>query len=447
VFENNHYNIYAAEMPAQLTGAQAAAADRDAAVLPPYNRSGGDIARLLETPMAGLPPVKAYPQSEYHPHLSLDQIGQPTVGVGADRFGAYAAGGISMMWSDMLGNHTLGTTVQLTSRFQEIGGAVGYLNQKSRWNWGMVGEQTPYVTGSFSQGLANVNGGTAVVEQTYRVTQINRAFTGIAQYPFSRAQRLEFAAGGRRISFDQQIDTDVFSPITGERIDHQVQELPRPGALNLGESSAALVYDSSIFGATGPIIGQRYRFELSQVAGSLTYSGLLFDFRRYVMPVRPFTFAFRGLHYGRYGSGGEDTRLSPLYLGYPGLVRGYEVGSFDASECESVATCKAFDQLVGSRMAIGNAEIRFPLYGLFSRKSMYGPLPLEIAFFGDSGIAWTSSGRPAFLSGGNREWVKSVGTAFRLNAFGYAIAELDFVKPLDRPQRGWMWQFNLTPGF
>ena len=33
------------------------------------------------------------------------------------------------------------------------------------------------------------------------------------------------------------------------------------------------------------------------------------DYRRYVMPVRPLTFAFRGLHYGRYGSGGEDSRL------------------------------------------------------------------------------------------------------------------------------------------
>jgi outer membrane protein assembly factor BamA len=267
------------------------------------------------------------------------------------------------------------------------------------------------------------------------------------QYPFSRAQRLEFAAGGRRISFDQELDTDFFSPITGDRIDHRVEELPRPNALNLGESSAALVYDSSIFGATGPIIGQRYRFELSELGGSLTYSGLLADFRRYFMPVRPFTFAFRGLHYGRYGSGGEDQRLSPLYLGYPGLVRGYEVGSFTAAECETVSSCKAFDQLMGSRIAIGNAELRFPLYGLFSRKSMYGPLPLEVAFFGDTGIAWTSSAKPAFLSSGNRDWVKSVGTALRVNAFGYAIAEFDFVRPIDRPDRGWIWQFNLTPGF
>jgi len=39
---------------------------------------------------------------------------------------------------------------------------------------------------------------------------------------------------------------------------------------------------------------------------------------------------------------GEDQRLSPLYLGYPGMVRGYEVGSYDATECEVSATSSCF---------------------------------------------------------------------------------------------------------
>ena len=52
------------------------------------------------------------------------------------------------------------------------------------------------------------------------------------------------------------------------------------------------------------------------------------------MPVRRFTFATRLVHYGRYASDGEDIRLQPLFLGQPGLVRGYSYGSFDASECD-----------------------------------------------------------------------------------------------------------------
>jgi hypothetical protein len=446
VFEADRYNIYATEAMQQTAGRTNV--DRDAAVLPPYNRREGEVAQLLQSPSTGLPAPVVYPETGYKPRLSLDAVGQPTVGIGADRFGAYGAGGLSFMWSDMLGNHQLGTTIQITNRFEEFGGAVSYINRTHRWNWGLVGEQTPYVTGGIAQGLTTVDGRTAIVEQTVRVTQINRAVSALAQYPFSRAHRVEVAGGVRRISFDNQIDSEYFSPITGELFDRQKEELPRPDALNLGETSAALVYDSSVFGATSPIIGQRYRFEYSQAAGSLLYSGVLTDYRKYFMPVRPVTFAVRGLHYGRYGRDGEDQRLSPLYLGYPGMVRGYEMGSFNADECASadLTSCDVFDRLVGSRLMIGSAELRAPLLGLFNPRAMYGAVPVEVGVFADAGVAWTSDIKPGFL-GGDREWVRSVGATIRFNAFGYAIGEFAYVRPLDRPGRGWMWQFNLSPGF
>jgi hypothetical protein len=448
VFEADHYNIYATDTAQATTVARSAGVDdRDAAVLPPSSRREAQVAQLLQAPTVGLPPPVTYPVRNYQPRLSLDAVGQPTVGVGADRFGAYAAGGLSFMWSDMLGDHQLGTTIQVTNRFEEIGGAVGYINRTHRWNWGVVGEQTPYVMGSFAQGLTTVDGRLTFVEETHRITQINRAVSGLVQYPFSRAHRFELAGGVRRISFDQEVETFFFSPTTGQLLGDTTEELPRPDALDLGETSAALVYDSSVFGATSPIIGQRYRFELSQVVGSLLYSGILTDYRKYFMPARPFTFAVRGLHYGRYGRDGEDLRLPPLFLGYPGLVRGYEMGSFSAAECEEDGLqCAAFDQLVGSRMAIVSAEFRFPLVGLFNRRAMYGPLPIELGVFTDAGVAWTSDLRPAF-AGGDRDWVRSVGATLRFNAFGFAVGELDYVKPLDRPERGWLWQFNLTPGF
>jgi len=446
IFEEDHHNIYATTTTTAPQGGTVA--ERDASVLPPYNRRTGDVAELLAAPTEGLPPQSTtYTETEYQAKLGLDQVGQPTVGVGADRFGAYAAGGLSFLWSDMLGDHVLGTTIQVTNRLQEFGGAVGYLNRTSRWNWGIVAEQTPYVTGGFARGITTVNGGEAFVEQTHRITQIDRAASGVLHYPFSRAHRVEFTAGARQISFDQDLETRVFSLITGSQIDRTVEELPRPDSLTLGEAGTALVYDSSLMGATGPILGQRYRFEFTQTTGSLAYSGVLADFRRYFMPARPFTIALRGLHYGRYGSDGEDPRLAPMYIGYPGLVRGYEINSFDATECVvNAASCAAFDQLVGSRIAVAGAELRFPLFGVFSRRSFYGPLPIEVAFFGDAGTAWTQGDEPSAL-GGSRDWVRSVGTALRLNAFGYAILELDYVRPLDRPGRGWLWQFNLTPGF
>jgi hypothetical protein len=43
--------------------------------------------------------------------------------------------------------------------------------------------------------------------------------------------------------------------------------------------------------------------------------------------------------------------------------------------------------------------------------------------------------------------VKSVGAGARVNLFGYAVVEIDYVKPLDRPRKGWIWQFNFSPGW
>ena len=448
VFEEDHHNIYAADGARPATVGALAAGGTNAAVLPPGNRKPDTVVQLLDSPQIGLPAPQRQEVTDYRGNLSLEAISQPTVGIGVDRFGTYAAGGISFLFSDLLGDHMLGTTVQSTSRIQETGAQVVYLNRKSRWNWGLVGEHLPYVTGGFGEGFAAVDGQEVFVRETARLTQLNSGASAIAQYPFSRVQRLELSAGMRRIGFDAEIERQIFSPVTGEFLDQRTEELPRPDSLNLGEATAALVYDSSIMGATGPIVGRRYRFEYAQMAGSLTYGGVLADFRRYFMPVRPFTFAVRGLHYGRYGADAEDSRLSPLFIGYQGLVRGYDIGSFDAGECQSsdFSTCEAFDRLNGSRVAVASAEIRFPLLGVFSKRSFYGAFPVELAFFGDAGVAWDSDTKPSF-AGGDREWARSVGVALRANVLGFAIAEIDYVRPLDRSRRGWLWQFGLTPGF
>ena len=71
---------------------------------------------------------------------------------------------------------------------------------------------------------------------------------------------------------------------------------------------------------------------------------------------------------------------------------------------------------------------------------------MELAFFGDAGVAWTTDIKPSF-SGGQRDFVRSAGVALRANVLGYAIAEIDYVRPFDRCRRGWVWQFGLTPGF
>lgn len=448
VFEHDDYDIYASDGSKPATVGALATLSGNLAVLPPANRRSDSVTQLLESSSTGLPAPRDYATEDYKAKLSLEGISQPTIGVGADQFGTYAAGGISFVFSDILNNHLFGATIQSTSRIQETGAQAMYLNRDSRWNWGLVVEHIPYVTGSYGQGLVDVNGETAIAQQTMRVTQLNSGASAIAQYPFSRVHRLEVSAGVRRIGFDAEVETQLFDATTGALFDQQTEDLPRPDAITMAESTAALVYDSSLFGATSPLVGRRYRFEYSQMAGTLTYGGFLADYRQYFMPARPFTIALRGMHYGRYGSDGEDQRLTPLYLGYQGLIRGYDFGSFDANECESIAmvSCPAFDRLNGSRVAVLNAEFRFPLLGLFSRKNFYGPFPIEMALFADAGLAWTSDIKPRF-AGGDRDWARSAGAALRVNVLGFAVAEIDYVRPLDRSRKGWLWQFGLTPGF
>jgi hypothetical protein len=224
------------------------------------------------------------------------------------------------------------------------------------------------------------------------------------------------------------------------------QTVPSVDSLNLYDASTALVKDTTSFGATSPIAGERLRLEFAPTFGDLRLNSVTLDARRYLMPVRPITFAGRVVHLGRYGSDSEDTRLQPLFLGYSTLVRGYDINSFTAAECHANATssCPEFDRLVGSRMVIFNGEVRAPLVGLFRHRLDYGALPIEVFGFVDSGATWT---KDISLGSNGHNFVTSVGAGTRVNVLGFLIAEFNLVKALDRPQKGLQFVFNLRPGF
>jgi outer membrane protein assembly factor BamA len=286
-----------------------------------------------------------------------------------------------------------------------------------------------------------------VSEEQTLLWEIHREVAGTAAYPFNRAQRLEFSGGFRNISFARERETRVFFLPTGELLDRREVDLESPDSLQLGVSSAALVYDTALFGGIGPILGQRYRFEGGTTLGSLQYNTALADFRRYLMPLRPLTIAARALHFGRYGTDAEDNRLQALFLGNSSLVRGYTVNSFDASECVggSGDTCPVFDRLVGSRIAVASLELRLPLLGPLGLVETF-PLPMELAVFGDAGTAWDSADSPDW-AGGDRQSVTSHGASLRVNLVGMAIGQINLVHPNDRPARDWIWEFNLIPTF
>jgi hypothetical protein len=458
VFRANGYELYAVDTPTAMAMPPTTAyrpygsTVSPAAVLPPFQRSGEVLPGLLQNSLLGLPADTAFPVQRYRPRLALTYISQPSLALGSSQFGTFVGGGAELYFSDILGNHNLVTGLQVQGSLKDLNGLLGYQNLSHRLNWGVGVQQTPYLTGGFAEGTALVDSVPALVDQELTQRQINRDVFGQVSYPFNQAQRIEFNAGYSNISFSNELRTQAVSLLTGDVLLDDKVDLPAGRSLNLGVASAALVYDNSFFGATSPIFGQRYRLEVSPTVGSLNYVGVLGDYRKYFMPVRPFTFAARLMHYGRYGKDGEDPRLQPLFLGYPGLVRGYDFGSFDASECKPTTAdpnaCPVFDRLLGSRMVVGNAELRFPLLGVLGVGSgYYGAFPLELALFGDGGLAWDTQHDPSILGSGSRDPVFSAGAGLRINLLGFAIAEVDLVRPFERPGKGWVWQFELQPGF
>ncbi len=451
VYKEDEYSIYALDSPEETEVKERAAQFGQIypSLLPPREKPEGEVVSLLNNPLFGLPSEAEFKIEDYKPKLSLDYITQPQLAVGVDRFGTYTAGGIAMIFSDMLGYDSLVTMFQVSSRLADTTALVAFQNSRTRLNWGIAAQRIPYIYGGFRTSIGEVYGEPAVIQEEIIFRQVNYQVSAFAAYPFDQIRRFELTGGYRLIDFEDEIWTRAFSLITGAELVRDKQKLPSAPSLHFGFATAALVYDSSLYGATSPILGQSYRLEVSPYIGTLDFYTALVDYRRYFMPLKPFTLAFRILHFGRYGKGGEDDRLYPLFIGYESLVRGYNINSFSVEEVNSETNPFDFDQLLGSRIIVANAEFRFPLLGVFGiGRGYYGLLPIEFNAFFDTGVAWWSDddSKASFL-GGDRKFVSSVGVGLRMNMFGYFILGAQLVNPLSRPNKDWYFQFTLSPGF
>ena len=120
----------------------------------------------------------------------------------------------------------------------------------------------------------------------------------------------------------------------------------------------------------------------------------------------------------------------------------------------SSVNCSAVN-LLGSRVAVVNAELRFPLI----RRVELGILPmtlppLEGLFFYDAGLAWSKhqavyGGRPANYDANTQRFpLRSYGLGLRLNLFNYALLRWDYAVPLDQTgSRRGFWTWSIWPSF
>jgi Tol biopolymer transport system component len=476
-FEGGGYNIYELNGEEELAGTPlpapvlaagvgvgaAEAGAPAAALLPPVPRPSERTFNRVATYLAddregrpGGPTAAGYGVGPYRARLGLDYLGQPQIGAAiGGPFGGGLYGGVSGIFSDVLGRHTVLGTLQAQGQLDEIGFAAAYINTRERWNYGAISQRIPYVYGYYQLGADTLGGDVVPTQDLVRARFFDTSLEGYAQYPFSMVKRVEFSAGVRQIARDVQLYRILLDPVSHAPLDQRVEKI-HGYSLSMAQATAALVYDDALFGYTSPFAGQRYRFQVTPTVGQLRFTEVLADYRRYLY-LRPMTFAVQAMHFGRYGRDSEgvvdDQQVFyDQYLGQPWYVRGYYSAYNDCSkENGSGAACDLLPMLFGSRVAVAKAELRFPLVRQLVLGGSMGVPPIEGFGFLDAGLAWSDGVTPVLRAARTTDAeehgvLSSAGVGARVNVFGYLVLEADYVRPLTL-ERGWHWELNFLPGF
>jgi len=196
------------------------------------------------------------------------------------------------------------------------------------------------------------------------------------------------------------------------------------------------------------------RFQVSQSVGNVRFTDFLADYRRYDPIIfNTLTFATRFLS---SVSVGRDEGFFPKYIGRPDFVRGYDRANFNFVDCTSVlnsqATCNNA-QLAGSRVAVFNEELRFPIIRRFDVGSSFGLPPVDGLLFYDAGLAWSSTETPHLGSAPagtdpnkDRYPLTSWGAGIRVNLFNLAILRWDYARPMVGGRKP-NWTFSLGASY
>ena len=413
----------------------------------------GRINRLLADHVTGLPDVASMRSLDYKPRLQLEGVGQPYLSSGGDLFGTFVRGGGALLFGDMLGERRLGAAVKIDNRLRDAAVELRFLNQERRWTWGALAELQPGAAGFRTSAAIEQTGEPAVRTQPEYFQRMQLRGAALLAYPFSRGLRVEMFAGVRHATYYRDQRLQISSAAMGRALDSDQVDTHGGAPTTVAEAGAALVRDTAVFGPTGPLTGSRYRLEIAPAAGQLSYTTVMADVRRYVMPIRPFTLAMRMVHSARYGGDDGDPRLLPSYLGSSSFVRGHYQ---DLHYCGADAARACGDDLLGNRLLVGNLEVRFPIWGLLAREIEYGAIPIDGFMFADGGIVTgsgirdrgtgSSAGSRIPDPGSRRTSISSIGGGIRVNAGGLPL-EFGGVRALDGPRPRWQFDLGFRVGF
>ena len=416
------------------------------------------IVENIETmPVRTTSVLEEYQNRPYKGKFKLDYIDSGGFGVSTGGIGARTglAGGVNMIFSDILGNNQLFTTVALNGEIYDIGAAVQYINQKSQLAWGFAFSHIPnragFLDGYYPDTIDNDFPVLRLDEYTFRVFEDQIA--ALVQYPFNKYMRLEgnfgfnyrfFRMDKRKYYYDyslfylgqgdrERIPQDEIEDIIGIRVRNAVYY----------NQNIGLVGDNSQFGLASPVDGYRYRLDFTNYFGGYNFQTATADLRLYHY-LKPVTFAFRALHYTTLGK--DSKSFYPILIGDMGLVHGFNYGRLREYQDENGITS---GQLSGSKIIVTGFEVRLPFTGperLAVLKS--DAFFTELAWFFDGGVAFNE-----YKDLGDRldesirpKMVFSTGASMRINLFGAMVIEPYYAFPLIKKAGGKFGVF-LVPGW
>ena len=444
------YNAKAEEFTPKLVGNEDI--NFDAAQLPPFKSVGVNIinANLQNFDRFERIPEESIKTIPFKPKFKLDYLSSNGVGASVGRFGTGLSSGVQGIFSDILGRNQIYATASVNGEIYDFGAQLAYVNQESRINWGVVGSHIPYVSGQFSAAIENLPGvGQTYIERFDIIRTFEDQFSVFGSYPFSKNHRFESGSSISRYSYRIDRFNNYYDLVRGYQIGTNREKLSNEKArqtygvpfdpFTTIQFNAAFVGDNSFSGITSPLSGFRYRIGIENYQGDFKLNALTIDLRRYVR-VKPITFAARVYSYTRFGR--DESRLFQMYAGYGYLIRGYEANSFFRNGTQ-VTDGFDINQLVGSRIAVANFEVRIPFTGpkklaaleskfLFSDLNLF--FDMGLAYDNDSKIAFRTQPKPIGGANGYLERVPamSAGVSLRVNVFGYFVIEPYYAIPFQR---------------
>ncbi len=415
------------------------------------------VAAMSDSADFALPDTSTFRRFAYKTAFEPEYVAQPTIGYAQDNFGRGLFGGTTIVFGDLMGNSRLAFSGAINGRLQEAQLYAAYTQMGGRFQWQAGVTQSPLFLFLGGNVAPNPDGFTFTQTQSLlRIVQRGVFATGF--YPLNRFTRFELGVQFFDLQRAQLNFNTIVDPIGNLAAAPQPAEVQNLGSSTFFSPVAAYVSDNTLQGYTGPISGRRWRVQFSPALGNLQWLESSVDYRRY-SPLL-FNWITVATRVASTYRSGRDAGAFPRYIGRPFFVRGYDRESGFAQNCIPSVTgdtsgCGA-QQLVGTRAAYANAEVRFPVV----RRLELGLLPIALPpldglVFMDWGAAWSAGQTLSLRKPANfdpaadrqRYFLGSYGAGLRLNLFGLALLRWDYAIPLADPQRRGYWVWTLGPSF